>query len=1387
MTWNLVRYINTHDDSIKYYHPSEKAPWGDDRVLDSVRVFGADTSYSKVFKYPTDSPFASTDLYKRISPFEDTSTTFFSYQFDDFGYWGYTPGGYFLDTVPNVGTIPRYFSVRKRAIYPNENGWRFCYNDTSYSDTTVGHGFLVKKIFMKGSSSFTLADSFDYDCFGNRTKHFDPWGNLTSFDWTDNTGYKSYFHTYPSKITDAEGNTMYFDYDTLMGRLTKSKDANGNITEYKYDNIGRITKIIKPGDSSTNPTIKYIYDDSNNKVSVIFKRGNNDTTLIKYSFDGFGNIRKRELNGTTIETCYYDDLLRLTKKVNAVGDSTWYDYDLLGRITKIILPDSTPGNKTNNPKITYFYRRGKKVKLPLQSNAEIYQNLKLVTDPMGYKRQYFTDALGQLREMREYFAAGDSSDSIGNYEHVLCDYDSMGNLIKNRDQRTNDIDQTYDERNRLKTSDDFDRGKVKNFYSALNQLRFSQTSKDTSDNRFKYFLYDSLGRLVENGTITNADTTKVDDRSYPNHSQAEKRYVEIKYDAKLSNHLCAPPSSFYGSTPNLKGKLSAAIYYNGGDSSNVAAECYEYDSRGRVIHKGVRLMVDNDSIPKWYEVKYEYDSADNPTAMIYPDNSKVAYEYNSKNQLTKITDGCNIMYCTFYYDNAGRDTLERYGNDVEGSFSHDARGFIDLVSYKLQEMSPFFKRSYEYDKGGNVTYEKKNTTTYASYEYDSLHRLDKEQYPQHGSWQMTYHYDDAWNRDSTGSNPDSIDSNSNRLLKHSTKYFYFDENGNMDSMQVGANKTTLYYDYTDRLTQVNEPGGDTTKYYYDGYGLRTQKWYKKNLFGMGGEGFLIGTDSDSGFMAEGFGGTPSYTITDNYYVHSGMGMVLLKDDNTPNWMTNASFEDSLTGWSIYVPGGYGDNFQVDTADVYAGSYSLKAGAYDLSSYESCYQKFWLEDINLKTPFILSAYIKTTGRVSGGAELLVQYEDSTTTLKSYASSRITDTEGTWMKVDLVIDSMPPDTAYRVCLTLRRYNGVGTIRFDAVRFENGGTRTPEVKYIYAGGKMIAMEQDGGIYYFHNDRLASTRAITDENGAVKKKYAFKAFGASLQDSGSLSNDYKYTSQALDENDLYYMHARYYDNSIGRFLNPDPAKSGHSYNYTACNPVNQIDPSGFMAAPVIFTRSEINVEWHRDWVESGMYKYDYRDNGGFVDASGQEENWYYTDLYMQLTREGIREDLIQLFAMIVNLLHNPIFDVMGINLGSAIEQMGVAFDFMRMFVKKDEGIFPVDGMVTEADPTVININSDLMGGWAIGERGLVHSLTASDMFGSVMANIAHEAAHMALFKSGHSRVSFQEGAAGYVEENVYSIYGGSSEIRSQMRENYTHAAKLLGEKLPPGKLFFP
>ena len=69
-----------------------------------------------------------------------------------------------------------------------------------------------------------------------------------------------------------------------------------------------------------------------------------------------------------------------------------------------------------------------------------------------------------------------------------------------------------------------------------------------------------------------------------------------------------------------------------------------------------------------------------------------------------------------------------------------------------------------------------------------------------------------------------------------------------------------------------------------------------------------------------------------------------------------------------------------------------------------------------------------------------------------------------------------------------------------------------------------------------------------------------------GSVANSFKYTGQQHDSStDLYYLRARYYDPSIGRFLSRDPfpglptaRPTLNPYAYVTNNLVEAIDPSG-------------------------------------------------------------------------------------------------------------------------------------------------------------------------------------------------------------------------------------
>ena len=138
---------------------------------------------------------------------------------------------------------------------------------------------------------------------------------------------------------------------------------------------------------------------------------------------------------------------------------------------------------------------------------------------------------------------------------------------------------------------------------------------------------------------------------------------------------------------------------------------------------------------------------------------------------------------------------------------------------------------------------------------------------------------------------------------------------------------------------------------------------------------------------------------------------------------------------------------------------------------------------------------------------------------------------------------------------------------------------IQYAY-GHDLISQNKTPGspaeqIRYFHYDGQMSTRLITEgtENtaftGWITDKITYDAFGqiTDRQDYGNPTNTkYLYTGEQYD-NDLnqYYLRARYYDQSVGRFTTKDSYNGNlygplslHKYTYAHSNPVNGADPSG-------------------------------------------------------------------------------------------------------------------------------------------------------------------------------------------------------------------------------------
>ena len=118
-----------------------------------------------------------------------------------------------------------------------------------------------------------------------------------------------------------------------------------------------------------------------------------------------------------------------------------------------------------------------------------------------------------------------------------------------------------------------------------------------------------------------------------------------------------------------------------------------------------------------------------------------------------------------------------------------------------------------------------------------------------------------------------------------------------------------------------------------------------------------------------------------------------------------------------------------------------------------------------------------------------------------------------------------------------------------------------------RLLKKDQTTGkeYYYLYNGH-GDVVQIIDTNGNVVNNYVYDEWRNILSQTEGIDNSLKYSGQMLDkETGLYYLKARYYDPSVGRFINEDSFEGKitnplnlNLYAYCEDNPLKYADPNG-------------------------------------------------------------------------------------------------------------------------------------------------------------------------------------------------------------------------------------
>jgi RHS repeat-associated protein len=234
-----------------------------------------------------------------------------------------------------------------------------------------------------------------------------------------------------------------FEYDT-RGLLIKRWDARDNLTQFSYDDRGRLTSVVDPLGQEQHHT----YDgDLLTQVEAGRTIADGEGQVTRFLHDTMGRrttVQRKNDSGTYVsfQTVAYDSEGRVLTSTDAVGRVTRFAYDLEGRVASI----TDPSNQVTQ----YFYdAAGRRVR----TVAPLGREFELEYDDMG--RETARIQKGVTPSPRAEF----SYDATGNRTQVLdaeghatnYTYDALSRLTSITRPLGQVTQLTYDSRDRVDT------------------------------------------------------------------------------------------------------------------------------------------------------------------------------------------------------------------------------------------------------------------------------------------------------------------------------------------------------------------------------------------------------------------------------------------------------------------------------------------------------------------------------------------------------------------------------------------------------------------------------------------------------------------------------------------------------------------------------------------------------------------------------------------------------------------------------------------------------------------------------------------------------------------------------------------------------------------------
>ena len=641
--------------------------------------------------------------------------------------------------------------------------------------------------------------------------------------------------------------TELYAYNEL-GQLVSDKEGTGTDapeTDYAYDGTTRLLSVrTRKLDASSSASAAYAYDYSpQDSYSVT-------ATEQAVELDAAGN--KADIATTTV----YSRLLGkpLSQTGPRTGEVTAYEYDKIGRVTKV----TKPHDASEAAPVT----------------AIAYDDAAYTataTGPRGEVQVYDYDALGQLhsigKDIRDYDGNGTLTGT--NRYTIGVEYDAFGNITDITDERANRMGYAYDAFGRTISTDlppanaGDSRGATSVSYDDETNTASSTDERGSLSTETK----DLGGHVIkETKSFADADGKVLT-------ATSSYRYDGLGREVWRRDERGYETTTLYDAYGRVTAKRGSAIKYtivNSGtksESSGVPQTAYAYDLVGNPISEtysvggavvrttksrsnavGWRLSVstavtDPEAGQRSAETDYAYDRAGNKTAeydaldLAKSAASRVglSWSYTLRNKVASETDrsGAVTKYSYDLDDNLVRvtDPRETGNGAYTGSLSYDDANRVIKADFPARDgRGNRAVTTIAYDGRGNALSRLDADGSVTAWSYTPRNKAASEVVRSGGAdlLSTSYVYDAGAYLSSTSRGGSytisTVYDSYGRLVKtkradggeEKTRY---GATGDVGSMSDGNGNTSYYaYDYLGRKTAEEDASGATRSYAYDAEG-----------------------------------------------------------------------------------------------------------------------------------------------------------------------------------------------------------------------------------------------------------------------------------------------------------------------------------------------------------------------------------------------------------------------------------------------------------------------------------------------------------------------------------------------------------------------------------------